>query len=772
MSAAVAEAPAPVRQRVTAARRAPLGLWIALGVVLAVAAFTRLWHLDLIDFKADEAQIAGLAVDVAEAKWPATSIQTSGGIFNPPLPVYFLGLAALFTRDPAWQAAIIGLLDVVGVLAVFLGGRSAFCGRVGLAAAAFYAANAYATIFARKLAGPFLQPLFAALLLACLLEAGTRQHPRSTFRSGWPWAAAVFLLAILVQLHLGALLLAPVIAVLFALSRPRWPAWIGAAAGVAAGGTLFAPYLAYEFQHQPANFLPSLLAAAGGRPGWGFGAFQLLWVTITSPGYGDLAGSASSLFNAESWPAGFITPLAGVAVLGGLGVAFWRWRDRRYLTLAIFVLLPLLLTVRHTSDVRIHYFVFLEPATFLLAGIGFDALLVRWQQLRIPVFALLGLLLLVQTANLAHFMAFIRQHALPADGYGVPLAYQERLFDEALHMAAGKRVIVAVDGRDQADPAAYFLRGSPHAEVDADRGLLLPAAGGLYVTYGQNTQALSALEPAYTELFPGGIPAAAYHLDGQALSRVEGALHISQSSAPRWQNGVALTGTAAARALPGELIAEWRIDHAVEPTTIFFSQLIDDSGKQWFDDDAVPVAATAWQPGDTLLTYTHARLPADAPLQRYWWTVGMYQEGGRRVPLANGDSQLAVAPLKGGMDQPTRASFRPVQGTFGSALQLTGYALDPAGVTLRWSTLRAVASDYTVFVHAVNSSGTLLAQADGQPMNGHYPTSLWDPGETIIDQHALQIPPGAHLEVGLYDLATGQRLTLPDGSDQLTLPVT
>src|SRR5579862_3376363 len=175
-------------QTAPGARNSALRLWIALGVVLGVAAFTRLWRLELIDFKADEAQIASLAVEVAQGHWPATSIQTSGGIFNPPLPVYFFGLAALFTRDPAWQAAVSGLLDVLGVLAVFFIGRRHFCGRVGLAAAAFYAGNAYATIFARKLAGPFLQPLFAALLLVCLLESAestAKPHRRI-------WAAAVF----------------------------------------------------------------------------------------------------------------------------------------------------------------------------------------------------------------------------------------------------------------------------------------------------------------------------------------------------------------------------------------------------------------------------------------------------------------------------------------------------------------------------------------------------------------------------------------------------
>ena len=146
---------------------------MALTLVLAVAVGTRLGRLDLIEFKADEAQVAGLALDAAHGLWPAASIATSNGVDNPPLPLYLFALPALFTRDPAWLAAASGLLDVLAVLLVFVIGRRYFSGRAGLAGAAFYAAAAYPALFARKLAGPYLQPFFAALLLWCLLAIAT-----------------------------------------------------------------------------------------------------------------------------------------------------------------------------------------------------------------------------------------------------------------------------------------------------------------------------------------------------------------------------------------------------------------------------------------------------------------------------------------------------------------------------------------------------------------------------------------------------------------------
>jgi hypothetical protein len=53
-------------------------------------------------------------------------------------------------------------------------------------------------------------------------------------------------------------------------------------------------------------------------------------------------------------------------------------------------------------------------------------------------------------------------------------------------------------------------------------------------------------------------------------------------------------------------------------------------------------------------------------------------------------------------------------------------------------------------------------------------TTLWEPGDLIIDNYGLPIhpatPPGQYrLEVGLYDPETGQRLLTPEGASQVWL---
>jgi len=114
----------------------------------------------------------------------------------------------------------------------------------------------------------------------------------------------------------------------------------------------------------------------------------------------------------------------------------------------------------------------------------------------------------------------------------------------------------------------------------------------------------------------------------------------------------------------------------------------------------------------------------------------------------------------------------------GEQMELLGYELDsdlvpgqPLHLTLYWRALEAVGQDYTVFIHLLDAEGRRWGQWDGQPLAGGYPTSAWEPGEVIRDSYRLEVspqaPPGQyHLEVGMYLLATLERLPVLDGEGQ------
>lgn len=93
---------------------------------------------------------------------------------------------------------------------------------------------------------------------------------------------------------------------------------------------------------------------------------------------------------------------------------------------------------------------------------------------------------------------------------------------------------------------------------------------------------------------------------------------------------------------------------------------------------------------------------------------------------------------------------------------------------LHWQATAPLERDYTVFVHVVDDAGAKWGQRDSWPVDGERPTSAWRPGELVVDEHPVYIDvegprEGYRLVIGLYDLETGERLVLGDGSTALEL---
>ena len=108
-----------------------------------------------------------------------------------------------------------------------------------------------------------------------------------------------------------------------------------------------------------------------------------------------------------------------------------------------------------------------------------------------------------------------------------------------------------------------------------------------------------------------------------------------------------------------------------------------------------------------------------------------------------------------------------------TAIPLAGHGPLEAGDTLllnvSWHPLQSFGEDLKIFVHLVDTNDRILAQFDGQPLAGEYPTSDWLPGEIIPDTYAVKLPldapPGPYrVYLGLYDAVTNNRLPVT-GSD-------
>lgn len=229
----------------------------------------------------------------------------------------------------------------------------------------------------------------------------------------------------------------------------------------------------------------------------------------------------------------------------------------------------------------------------------------------------------------------------------------------------------------------------------------------------------------------------------------------------------------------------WQAEQQTPANYKVFVHLEDAAGVRVAQSDAVPLfglyPTKRWQPGESVRDYHDLALPAGLPAGRYVLRAGLYDEAtGQRVTLRDGRDSLVIAALPIGMDVAPAAAAPPHR--FANGAALAGFALSstavsagaPLSVTLRWQTERYLAEDYTVFVHLAQSDGRPVAQADGAPQNGVYPTSLWNPGELINDVHVLQAPasvaPGVYrLLVGLYHQPSETRLPLASGADSIDL---
>jgi len=87
----------------------------------------------------------------------------------------------------------------------------------------------------------------------------------------------------------------------------------------------------------------------------------------------------------------------------------------------------------------------------------------------------------------------------------------------------------------------------------------------------------------------------------------------------------------------------------------------------------------------------------------------------------------------------------------------------PAQLTLLWQASAPVTEDVKVFVHLMDRGGKIIYQKDNPPRQGRYPTSLWQPGQTIVDEYELPLAEG--LPAGGYTLRVG--MYRPDGGARL-----
>lgn len=185
-----------------------------------------------------------------------------------------------------------------------------------------------------------------------------------------------------------------------------------------------------------------------------------------------------------------------------------------------------------------------------------------------------------------------------------------------------------------------------------------------------------------------------------------------------------------------------------------------------------------WKTGDLLRDTVQIPVDPNAVPGKYAIEVGWYPVGkpsARLNVIGASDDRVLLESIKIAPRQLVNYSPQTrLNANFAGKAELLGYDAhsnsDSITLTLYWQSLAPMDRDYTVFVHALDANGEIIAQEDQQPQGGNYPTSLWDVGEQIRDDYSLALPPGAprtnRIEIGLYRADTLERLPVTGTDSQ------
>ncbi|MFN4293646.1 MAG: glycosyltransferase family 39 protein [Thermoflexales bacterium] len=623
--------------------------WLAFGLVMALAAFLRLYRLDLIDVRFDEASAPQLALSIAQGNWLPVA-PFSGSVANhPPVYLYLLALPYLFTRDFMVIAAYRALLDAAAIALCWWVIRRFFGARVAFFACLLFAVAPWAVQFARRTwLAPM--PLFSTLLLFGLLEAVQKRNP-------WGWAIAGWGLALSVGSHLAALYLVPVVLVALLIGRATLrpaPCLAGALPLVALAGV----YLGFDAGQAFRN-TRGLLGAASGPAAVSLDALRFtLWLSGGTH-LSDLTGGAFPIWRdqtpaALAWIDGMQMALL---VVGGVApILLLMRRPLVYSTAAVAVLLtwlvlPVALQIRPSRPLQLHYFTAFYPVSFIMMALGLDAVI----RLRLPrrdapdttdataafsasaavVGLAVALILGWQLFTTLRFTQFIQRYDTGAGGYGPPLRsaldVAQRARD-AIRAGEARDVIVVAPGGDPSvnEPATVMdvlLADLPRRFADANAGLILREDAAQYIITPAARSAFDRLmQHADAEAVAQAVPLRAGSEDAYVYVRINRAQLGSLVAHPaQWENGVGMLGY---RAAGGDTLL---LDYYLR----VFREAAQGVDYHWFNHlyhgdqkfaalDGGGIHPANWRAGDILLHHFAIPMPSSAPAKPYTLRMGAY----------------------------------------------------------------------------------------------------------------------------------------------------
>jgi 4-amino-4-deoxy-L-arabinose transferase-like glycosyltransferase len=238
-----------------------------------------------------------------------------------------------------------------------------------------------------------------------------------------------------------------------------------------------------------------------------------------------------------------------------------------------------------------------------------------------------------------------------------------------------------------------------------------------------------------------------------------------------------------------DLVVCWRVRRGGhgDVNYAFFAHLLDAKGVRWAQDDPTGFPSHSWGAGDLVIQFFNLVAPADMPPGQYHIDLGVYAQGsGQRLARVEGNGQLGSDAFTLHPFAVTAPALPPypedlpiaetTNAAFGGRLALLGYRFETRVLNLDgrsevWFFWRAIGDhqpDVEIELTLTDEYGQALPPIRRRLLDGDYPLEGWRAGQIVRDRfwlsHTQDIPRGLYrMELTVYDVVAGERLTLPDG---------
>ncbi|MEK6949397.1 MAG: glycosyltransferase family 39 protein [Nanoarchaeota archaeon] len=410
---------------------------IPLIIILLIALFLRLYNLQYMEFKGDEAFNSIKALKfVNEGEIPLFSSIGTTGIHEPPIFIYLLSIPYLFSKNPVIAAGFIALLNAFGILICYLLVKKFYNKRAAIISSAFYAASPWQILFSRKIWAQDLLAFFAIVFLYFIFNAIYEKK-----KSHLIYALAT--LGILIQIHLSALYFFPVAAIALAANYKKLNEKIKNFSSIKStkyflynenkkylfiGIILFllsfSPYFAFQIKNNFAD-IRTALELAKKDTAFHSSAFIIPFTLVSTKGFEPLFGTDFNDFGNTALRISFFDIFAMAMLF--LSIAFlFSYTKKSSILILWLVIGTLFLAFSKVEAIDAHYFASFFPLYFIIIGNMLDIFIkAMHKKIKPVVYLLIILTLAYQIAFNISFLSFIEKSQCINGDYGMP--YQHRL---------------------------------------------------------------------------------------------------------------------------------------------------------------------------------------------------------------------------------------------------------------------------------------------------------------------------------------------------------